>query len=248
MSEIRDGSFPTTHWTLISRLKSGDEKESHRALNELCTEYHYPLYCYIRRRGIAHHDAEDILHDFLAKLLRLDVFEGIDPDRGRLRGFLAVALQRFLSNWQSQSSRRRQDKQVSFDADTSFSLNQAEQRYVRERYTESDTPERVFERQWARELLNRVLVRLQQRYSDLGNQKLFQALQPSLLNGGSLRGEQSEVLAARLGMTPGALRVAQTRFLSAYREILESEVAQTVDHPSDVKLEIDYLLRLFSKS
>ena len=94
-----DGSFPTTQWSLIARLKSPDEATARRALDDLCTQYHFPLYCAIRHRGLAHHDAEDALHDFLAKLLRLDSFAGADAEKGRLRAFLGTALTRFLHNW-----------------------------------------------------------------------------------------------------------------------------------------------------
>lgn len=72
-----ESRFPTTEWTLISRLKSEDGATSARALDDLCRQYHYPLYCLIRSRGLAHHDAEDALHDFLAKLLRLESLQGI---------------------------------------------------------------------------------------------------------------------------------------------------------------------------
>src|SRR5437773_972735 len=94
-----DGQFPPTRWSLIARLKGGDEVAARGALEELCAAYHYPLYCYIRRRGLAQHDAEDALHDFFAKLLRLDAFADADAGKGRLRTFLATGLQRFLINW-----------------------------------------------------------------------------------------------------------------------------------------------------
>src|SRR5262245_18339200 len=62
--------FPATHWSLIARVKSPDEGEASKALEELCAQYHYPLYCYLRRRGCDHHDSQDVLQDFFALLLR----------------------------------------------------------------------------------------------------------------------------------------------------------------------------------
>ena len=67
-----NGCFPATQWTLIHRLRSSDAKVARRALDDLCAQYYYPLYCYIRRRGFDQHDAEDALQDFFSKLLRLD--------------------------------------------------------------------------------------------------------------------------------------------------------------------------------
>lgn len=96
---LPDGKFPTTNWSLVSRLRSRDEAVVRRALEDLCTQYHYPLYCFIRRRGLGHHDAQDALHDFLMKLLRNESLKDTHASNGRLRGFLAISLQRFIATW-----------------------------------------------------------------------------------------------------------------------------------------------------
>ena len=238
-----DGFFPTTHWTLIGRLKSGDEAAARRALDDLCTQYHYPLYCYIRRRGLEHHDAQDALHDFLAKLLRLDTFAEADATKGHLRSFLATALQRFLVNWHRDHA--GQARELSVDALPPGA--DPEERYRHERFTETDTPERVFDRKWGHELLQRVLLRLGESYAARDKTKLFETLRPVLLAGGSLRGEDNARLATEAGMSEGALRVALTRMLRDYRTSLEEEVLQTVDSPGAVEGELAHLLQVFRK-
>ena len=40
------GRFPNTSWTLIERIKSPDDRTAATALDELCVQNHYPLYCY----------------------------------------------------------------------------------------------------------------------------------------------------------------------------------------------------------
>ena len=107
--------MPTTHWSLIARLKGVDTEQARMALDELCRAYHYPLYCYIRRRGLPHHDADDVLHEFLAKLLRLDTFGVADAEKGRLRSFLLVALRRFLNTWHKDQQKRR-EREISQEA------------------------------------------------------------------------------------------------------------------------------------
>src|SRR5262249_52251077 len=136
-----DGQFPATHWTLIQRLRSGDETVARRALEELCAQYHYPLYCYLRRRGLDYHDAEDALHDFLSKLLRLETFAEADAAKGRLRSFLATMLQRFLINWRRDHHTAR-SRETSLD--TLPSIADSEERYQQEQFTEGDTPETLF--------------------------------------------------------------------------------------------------------
>ena len=236
-----DGQFPTTQWTLIQRLKSADAATAQRALDDLCTQYHYPLYCYIRRRGLNHHDAQDALHDFLGKLLRLDSFKDADAEKGHLRAFLSSALHRFLINRHEGQAGRRREVSTNVEGLTSAD----EDRFLHEKFTEQDTPERVFERKWAQELLRRVFQQLGAEYDAKGKSAVFQVLRPVILRGGSLRGEEPASLAASLGMKESALRMALSRLLRHYRKALEDEVRQTVMDEAGVADELAYLRQLF---
>lgn len=234
-----DGSFPNTSWTLIQRIKSTDDAVARRALDDLCAQYHYPLYCYIRRRGLSHHDAQDVLHDFLAKLLRSGSLEDANSERGRLRALLSTSLSRFLIN----HHRDTRDDRANVSLDATLAVD-AEQRYEHERFTEADSPERVFERKWAHELMRHVLRRLRDDYSADGNADLFRALRPGLIAGGTLRHVDVPAVAATLGMTEGALRVAFTRLLKDYRTVLTGEVRQTVATEPEVDAEITHMMGL----
>lgn len=238
-----EGRFPTTCWTLVARLKSSDEDAARRALDDLCAQYHYPLYCYIRRRGLHHYDAQDALHDFLAKLLRTRAFEDAEPEKGHLRAFLSTALHRFLINWHEHTTQRR--REVSMDAGHLSDVDAV--RFEREKFTELDTPDRVFERKWAQVLLMRALTEMATIYAERGKADLFEVLRPVILQGGSLRGEYPAALAAKLGITETTLRKALQRALSDYRKVLEKEVLQTVASADQVEDEITYLRALFGE-
>ena len=238
-----DGHFPATHWTLIRRLRSGDDIVAHRALDELCAQYHYPLYCYLRRRGLDYHDAEDALHDFMGKLLRLEAFADADAEKGRLRSFLVTMLQRFLINWRRDHAGRQRELSL----DTLPSVAGSEERYQQERFTDGDTPEILFDRKWSHEMLVRVLHRLGESYATKGKSALFETLLPILQTGGTLRGHDTGALAATLSVTEGALRVALSRLLRDYRGILDEEVLQTVNSRDDVDEEIAHLLQAFRR-
>ena len=175
MTPRASGRFPTTHWTLIARIKSPDAAVARGALDELCTQYHYPLYCYLRRRGCEHHDAQDVLHDFLARLLRQRALERLEESRGRLRGYLTLSLGRHLHRWQQREA-RHETAAPGFDFALDF--EDIEHRYLRERFTDADTPDRVFERKWALELLRQVIERLAADYERRGRGALFAVLRP----------------------------------------------------------------------
>jgi DNA-directed RNA polymerase specialized sigma24 family protein len=240
----RNSNMPTTKWTLIARLLDGDESESRAAIDELCRSYHYPLYCQIRRCGFSHHDAEDALHDFMAKLLRNESFKVADAEKGRLRTFLLFALKRFLSNWNRDRSRRRE---IEFSHDSGAFLFRAGERYSNDIAAKEMSPEFLFDRQWARELMALTVNRLRKRYQEKGREKLFNTLLPVLLSGGSLADHDSEQFAADLDMKPGALRTALHRLLADYREVLQDEVSQTVGNRDQAKEELELLLRAFAK-
>ncbi len=242
----KDGRFPTTEWTLVARLHNPDATVSARALDDLCSQYHYPLYCLIRARGVAHHDAEDTLHDFLSKLLRLDAFDDLAAEKGRLRTFLAKSLDRFLIN-RHRSASRRAAHEVLLE-DVRFPLDpKLEQRYERELGSSADAPDVIFDRQWCELLLQRVLALLEAEFEEKGRLEVFKTLRPVLEAGGSLRGHDAAALASSLSMTEPTLRTTLVRLLRDYRKLLIAEVRQTVEAKEDVEAEIEHLMSVMSR-
>lgn len=237
-----NGRMPTTSWTLVARLNCGDAEHARAALDELCRAYHYPLYCQIRRRGLDHHDAEDALHDFLAKLMRNDSFGVADRDKGRLRTFLSTALQRFLSNWR-RGQHSKHGREVSREA--LAAIAESEGRFELDEAAHHESPDRLYDRQWARELMRLVMQHLRARYEVKGRAMLFDTLCPVLLSGGSLTDHDSAQLAEKLNMRPGALRMALMRLLSDYQEALRHEIHQTVDDKEAAREELQALAVLF---
>jgi RNA polymerase sigma-70 factor (ECF subfamily) len=238
-----DPCFPPTRWTLISRLRSDDEAISRPALAELCSLYQFPLYCYIRRRGFDHHDAEDALQDFFAKLLRLDSLSAADPDKGRLRSYLSTALHRFLIDWRKKDNASRSKAWLP----PCERLGELRLRYEREVGGSADSPEVILDRRWAHVLMALALAKLRESQVGRGKERVFDAMLPVLVAGGRLARGQSATLAAELGMTEGAVRVALSRLLRDYRDALESVVLETVTTREQIAEEISYLLSLFAR-
>jgi RNA polymerase sigma factor (sigma-70 family) len=228
--------FATTRWSIVLAAGERDAAGAEPALATLCEIYWYPVYAFIRRRGMSPADAQDATQGFFATLLEKDYVSSADRERGRFRTFLLTAVSRFLSK-QRESDRTLKRgagrKLLSIDAAV------GEDRYRLEP-TDDWTPERLFERRWALTLLDRVLTRLAQRYAEQGQTRLFDRLK------GCLSGAELEVslvdLAAELQMTPGALKVTTHRLRRRYRDLLKAEIAETVAGADDVADELDYLL------
>jgi DNA-directed RNA polymerase specialized sigma24 family protein len=237
MSESHSaGRFPTTHWSRVARAGGPADSEARAALEGLCRDYWFPLYAFARHRGLSPHEAEDLVQGFLADLLERGDLVGVDRSKGRFRAFLRATCEHYLSN---QRDHDRAAKRGEGRTIVPIDRAGAEGRYVREPAHEL-TAERVFERQWALTLLERVLRRLEEESARSGKRALFDQLRPAL-QGDHLAPPHREIAAA-LGMATGAVRVAAHRLRVRYRELLREEVGRTTDDPAGVDDEIAGLL------
>src|ERR1700747_1163552 len=91
--------FQTTHWTLVLRAReTQSETTAQRALSNFCEPYWPPLYAFLRHRGHASPEAQDLVQGFFAHLLEQNTLSRADQEKGRLRTFLLGSLQNFLFN------------------------------------------------------------------------------------------------------------------------------------------------------
>ena len=233
--------FPTTCWSRVAQAGNQADPEARSALEGLCGDYWYPLYAFVRRRGFGPDDAADLVQGFLAELLERRDLAGADPDRGRFRSFLRAACAHYLAH---QREREQALKRGGTQRVISIDVPDAEGRYLHEPAHEL-TPERLFERRWALDLLGHVLTRLESEASQSGRSTLFAQLRPMLEGGG--RADSYRDIAAAAGMSEGAVKVAAHRLRSRYRELLREEVGRTVVDLADIDAELADLIRSLSR-
>jgi RNA polymerase sigma factor (sigma-70 family) len=235
---VRQPLFVTTHWSVVLTAGHSDTTHAQEALAKLCQTYWYPLYAHVRRRGHSPEDAKDLTQEFFARLLEQQSIANADPERGRFRSFMLGAMNHFLATeWAKLQTQKRGSgrKPLSLDlaaADLRFDLEPAD----------SATPDKAFDKSWATTLLDEVLNRLEAEYHREGKTALFSAIKQTLA--GSRESQPYTALAARLGITEGALRTAVHRLRKRYRELLRHEIANTVSSPEEVNEEIRYLLKI----
>ena len=177
VSETRSPArFPTTLWSRVIRAGDPTDREGLAALELLCKDYWYPLYAFVRRKGLDQDEASDLVQGLLADLIERRDFAKADPARGRFRSFLRTACEHFLAN---QREHDRAVKRGGGKPLVSIDTQDAEGRYVHEP-SHDLTPERLFERRWAMVLLERVLAQLETEVSRAGKSSLFQRLRPAL--------------------------------------------------------------------
>jgi DNA-directed RNA polymerase specialized sigma24 family protein len=228
--------FPTTRWSRVIRAGDPADPGGRAALEELCRDYWFPLYVFVRRHGLSVDEAEDIVQGFLADLLERGDLANLDESKGRFRSFLRAACEHYLANRRDHDRAAKRGGGV-----TIVSINRlaAESRYEREPAHEMSA-ERLFERQWALTLLGRVMERLEAESVQAGKAELFARLRP-VLQGDNLAPSYAAI-GAELGMSDGAARVAAHRLRGRYRELLREEVGRTTDEPTAIDSEIADLL------
>jgi RNA polymerase sigma-70 factor (ECF subfamily) len=232
--------FVTTRWTVVLAAGRNDTPNARAALAELCQMYWYPLYAYVRRKGYAPHDADDLTQGFFTWLLEKDTLAAADPARGRFRSFLLTRLNHFLADeWDRLKAQKRGGGQrlIPLEGGT------AETRYQIEP-VDARSPDKLFEYRWAMTLLEHVVERLHQEYEKDGKATLFDELKGCL---SQARAAVSYGAAAeRVGLSEGALRVAAHRLRQRYRELLRAEIADTVSGPEEVEDELRYLFSVLA--
>ncbi len=229
--------FATTQWSIVRNAGANDSDVSRSALQELCQLYWYPLYSFVRRQGQDSNAAADLTQAFFADLLQREDIKRVDPDLGKFRSFLLAAIKHFLINqWNKDRAQKRGGGQTPLSID----FYAADQRYQLHP-TAQETPESVFERQWALTLLDRVHARLRKEFEQRGKGHAFDKLKIFLAG----KSDESTLAsaAAQLDMTEVAAKVAVHRMRARFGELLRLEIQATVGSDEDIGEEI---LHLFS--
>lgn len=228
------GGFVPTRWSLVQRAQA-DGAEGRRALSELCDTYYQPVLTFFRCTVRDADAARDAAHDFFSELLAGDKIGGAERGRGRFRSYLLGAAKHFLSHQRAARGRLKRGGGV-----VPVPLDGTECGLIASVPDASLlSPEEAYDRQWALTVVARALECLRRECADVGQADFFEQVK-AWLTGESERGDQAD-MAARLGMSATALKVAVHRLRSRFRRILKDEVAATLDDPAHVGDEMQAL-------
>jgi DNA-directed RNA polymerase specialized sigma24 family protein len=235
-------TFASTHWSIVAQSALIDVPEAGHALAQLCEMYWPPIYSFIRRRGYAPPDAQDLTQSFFAYFLRTKAYTRTDQLQGKFRCFLLASVKHFLANdWdRAQAIRRGGDYQfVSLDQKTAEALYNAAGVF-------DSTADRLFDSRWAKTLAGRALNCLRAELQAQGKLELFEQLK-SFLAGDSVIPSYDET-SARTGLPRATVKTHVHRLRQRYREIVRGEIARTVSSPHEVDDELHYLYRVLTQA
>lgn len=217
----------------------GDAPEARAALGELCEIYWMPVFRFLRREGRDEDKSRELAQEFFARLLAGRGIDNIQRERGRFRSYLLGAVKNFLMDLR----RREQAAKRGGDVEHESIDERAENVPITDASTQ--IPDAYFDREWALAVMDRALNQVAEWLDSSGNKQQFDLLKPWLV--GDAEGLSQSAAAARLGLTPGALKVAIHRLRKRFRDNVESEIAQTVEDPAEVSEELRHLIAALSQ-
>lgn len=176
---------------------------------------HFDSLCaFARARGCESHDAEDAAQELFAKLVARGQIEraAAIPDPGEQSAFLLARMRTLLiKRWQHRTRQRRGGGCVC------FSLHD-EEGWPIDVADEHPTPDREQDREWAREVLEKALERMNRELCSTGRQEVWQRLESDLVDETPQREAQS-----------GALRVALFRARRRLRDFIREQTGTNTE-------------------
>ena len=231
----RDGTFATTHWSVVLAAGHGTGTCATEALERLCGLYWRPLYLFVRSSGYDEETAKDLTQAFFERLLEKDYIRDADAARGRFRSFLLAALKHFLANeWDRTKAVKRGGRCRFVPLETTVVEAELQRGPRRDL-----NPEQLFEHRWAMTLLDQVHQTLEAEQVAGGKAALFAALQVYLT--GDKERPPYAATASQLGLSVEAVRKAVERLRQRYGQLLRQAVAQTVSSPEEIEAELRHL-------
>jgi RNA polymerase sigma factor (sigma-70 family) len=218
-----------TRWSLVKQAR-GESPQARAALSELCAIYHAPVHAFVKHWCHDPNATDDLTQAFFARVLDGGALNGADAQRGRFRTYLFGAVKHFITTQRRNASTLKRGGAASHVPDTE-AQEVADPRTL--------PPDEEFDRAWACAVLDRALVQLRTELAHEGREKVFNALKPWLA-GTASHGETAGA-ARTLGVTETAVRVLLSRLRKRMRELVRSELAQTLADGADVDAELQHL-------
>ncbi len=232
------GFFAATHWSVVVRARD----KSEAALGTLCQSYHRPLMVWLRCRGYTVPDAEDLVQGFMAHLLSRDFFNRVTPEKGRFRTFLLKSFQNYIRDRHDAAGAAKRGGGQPLE---SLDETSGDGKPLHDPAANDGSPDLEYDRAWARTVLANAQCRLEAECAQEGHLALCSALEPVLFADASAAPYQA--IAAKLGISEGALKTAAHRLRKRLHWLIRDEVLQTVDSDHDLQAEIRYLIELFAR-
>jgi RNA polymerase sigma-70 factor (ECF subfamily) len=246
--EKHGGCFPTTQWGLFDQIQSPQTVTRTDILNRLVKLYWRPLYAYIRSKGYAEHEAEDMVQSFLLSCIESNFFVKAKQSRGRFRTFLRKSCDNYLKNCRRNEHAKKRCPTAGFVSLDELASPGDDKRAFEP--MDKETPESAFDRAWAQNLLGTMLELFRRECEETGKTIHYQIFElrivkPSLENSAL---PSLKELSVRFGQDEKKLANYLLTARRAFQRLLWNQIGTYALSPEDVMAEMGDLARLLSSS
>ncbi len=237
------GYFPTTDWSLIH--KAGDDKTAvnRPALENLLRQYWPAIQSHlIVKRKIKRDRAEDLVQGFITdRVIEKKLVARVERKKGKFRTFLLNALDWYVKSDHRYHTAQKRCAGHTVEVDTLLAAG-----------CDQDTPEHVFEVEWARLLLAQTLQTMQRECHGSGRDQEWGVFECRILRpvlDPAAKPPPYEELVEQFGLqsptcAANILVTAKRRFA----RILRSIIGQYTPDPSLIEQEIAELRQILSET
>lgn len=238
LPSAQSGLFPATMWSMIQAARQ--EQEALVGLERLGRAYWRPLHVFARQRGMNHDAAADAVQGFFEHLLSHEMLRDVQRGEVRFRSFLLRCFTNFLVNEHKRAHAAKRGGPAPALAMDEFGSRISDPALI-----EGETPDRTFDRTWARAMVDQAMRRLEEELARRERGEFLHELRRrTFANDG--QSPDWEGLAQRFGMSHGAVRKASTDLRRRFGALLREEVRNVVSSDEEVDDELRYLVGLLS--
>ena len=171
--------FPTTSGTLLGKLQSADDGIRYEGVASFGKVYGPVLFGFARSQGMGVEDAEDLIQDFMVRVMEEGLLDRFDRSNGsRLSSWLMKVLtNQARKEHTARTALKRGGNAVHLDFDTL----DADLEYHRMPHLAASAPEVRFDLATARRLWSMAVVKLRNRYAQRTLAALVTELEPLVL-------------------------------------------------------------------
>ncbi len=235
------GLFPPTMWSVIVAAGEPDAPAALVALERLARAYWRPLYVFLRQRGSDHDSATDHVQGFFEHLISGEVLRRVERRESRFRSFLLAVFQNWLSHRHERADARKRGGGAVHVPLAEFDSVVSDPALA----IAGESPERIFDRRWAREVFDRSVARLDAEIARMDRSEFQAELRRRITGPQAAQPAWAEVGAVH-GVPPGAVKQAAHVLRQRLATLLRSEVRAVVGTEAEVDGELRYLIELLS--
>jgi DNA-directed RNA polymerase specialized sigma24 family protein len=244
MTETGRASFPTTDWGLLANVRGATPSLKRAALDILIRRYWRPVFSFLRYSGRDEESSKDLTQSFFAEWIENDVFGKADERQGRFRSFMLTCLKRFGAN-EHRAGNALKRKPAGGLLSLDELMDNPEMPFEP---SGGMTPDMIFDRTWAVEVVRRVLQQLERECLTTGKAAHYDIFARRIINP-ILHGEPDPSLVALAGEHGLTEKQAANHLLTAkraYRRLMEQEIRLYTVAESEVAEEVRTIFRILS--